>query len=57
MVFESSLEKQLITWYSIAVCGRLFITSSLQFLSKETKTLFIGRERLLVTTELKDKSR
>ena len=57
MVFESSLEKQLIMWYSIAVYGRLSITSSLQFLSKETKTLFIGRERLLVTTELKDKSR
>ena len=57
MVFESSLEKQLIMWYSIAVYGRLSITSSLQFLSKEIKTLFIGRERLLVTIELKDKSR
>jgi len=39
----------------IAVHGRLFTTSSLQFFPQETETSFIGREILLVTTELKEK--
>jgi len=39
----------------IAVDGRLSTTSSLQFLPQETETFFIGREILLVTTELKEK--
>jgi len=51
------LVQQFITWCSITVHDRLSTTSSLQFLPQETETLFIGRETLLVTTELKEKSR
>jgi len=40
----------------IAVCGRLSTTSSLQFLPQEIEIPFIGKETLLVTIEIKEKS-
>jgi len=40
----------------IAVCGRLSTTSSLQFLPQEIEIPFIGKETLLVTIEIREKS-
>jgi len=41
----------------VTVCSRLPTTSSLQFSSQRTETLFTGREALLESTEIKEKSR
>ena len=51
------LNHQFVTWCSIAVRGRLFTTSSLQFWPQETKTSLIGRETQLESIEIKEKSK
>jgi len=55
--FHFFLVQQFITRCSIVVHGRPSTTSSLQFLPQETETLLIGRETLLVITEIKEKSK
>jgi len=55
--WESFFVQQFITRCSVAVCSRLSTTSSLQFSPQRTETLFPGRETLLESTEIKDKSR
>ena len=58
MIFRYSI---LFFWFnnllqcSIAVHGGLSTTSSLHFLPQETENPFIGKETLLVITELKEK--
>ena len=51
------LNHQFVTQCSIAVCGRLSTTSSLQFWPQETKTPLIGRETQLESVEIKEKSK
>ena len=49
--------QQLIIQYSITVHNRLSTMYSLQFSPQRIEILFIGRETLLVTIEIKKKSR
>ena len=51
------LNHQFVTWCSIAACGRLSTTSSLQFWPQENKTPLIGREIQLESIEIKEKSK
>ena len=56
-VFFFFLNHQFVTRCSIAVCGRLSTTSSLQYWPQETKTPLIGIETQLESIEFKEKSK